>query len=41
VLLSTTSLRAGAYELWYLFDDGNTPLAGPVKLTVPALGHGS
>jgi phospholipase C len=41
VLLSTTSLKAGTYELWYLFDDGNTPLAGPVKLTVPAHGHGS
>jgi phospholipase C len=41
VLLSITSLKAGTYELWYLFDDGNTPLAGPVKLTVPPHGHGS
>ncbi len=41
VLLSTTSLKAGTYELWYLFDDGNTPLAGPVKLTVAVRGHGS
>lgn len=37
VLLSTyggTALPSGQYDVWYLFDDGYTTLAGPLSLTI-------
>ena len=41
VVETTTSLAPGRYDAWYLFDDGISPLAGPVTFAVLPHGRGA